>query len=250
MDKKTWSVIGIIVAVFLAVGGIWALQRNQNNATEASYDREPIVALTNGLDMSGYDFTKVIPASDQSGNMPENMVGSPDAKVFIYEYADYQCEHCAAMNPYVNKLVEDYDGKVAVVYRNYVLPYHSNGVAAASAANAAAKQGLWKEYKNLLFTNQNDWYFSTTAKAVEQFEEYFKQVAGDKGDLEKFKADMQSEEVKQKIAFDLAVGEAVDIAGTPSFYFDGEHVDQSGLTYSAFLEKLHGLIDAKLAEEK
>lgn len=248
MDKKTWSIIGIIVAVFLVVGGIWALQRNQSKTVEASYDREPIAEIASSLDMSGYDLTKVIPASDKSGNLPENMVGSNDAEVYIFEYADYQCEHCAAMNPYVNKLVEDYGGKVAVVYRNYVLPYHSNGVAAAAAANAAAKQGFWKDYKNLLFSNQNDWYYSANAKAVEQFEEYFEQVAGDKGDLEKFKADMQSEEVKQKIGFDLAVGEAVDIAGTPSFYFDGEHVDQSGLTYSAFLDKLHELIDAKLAK--
>ncbi len=250
MDKKTWLIGGVIVAIFVAVGGFWAWQRQQEGNATKDYAREPIVELASAIDLTGKDLTKVQPASEQSGGLEENMVGSKDAKVFIYEYADYQCEHCAAMNPYVNKIVEDYDGKVAVVYRNYILPYHNNAVAAAAAANAAAMQGLWKEYKNLLFSNQNDWYFSTTAKAVEQFEEYFKQVVGDKGDFEKFKADMESEAVAKKTAYDLAVGEAVDIAGTPSFYFNGEHISQQGMTYSAFLDKLHELIDAELAKQK
>lgn len=250
MDKKTWMIGGAILAVFLVVGGFWAWQRNQEAATNQNYEREPIVELAGAINFGNQNLSKVLPASEQSGGLEENMVGSKDAKVFIYEYADYQCEHCAAMNPYVNKLVEDYDGKVAVVYRNYILPYHNNAVAAAAAANAAAMQGLWKEYKNLLFSNQNDWYFSTTAKAVEQFEEYFKQIAGDKGDFDKFKSDMEGEAVAQKTAFDLAVGEAVDIAGTPSFYFNGEHISQQGMTYSAFLDKLHELIDAELAKQK
>lgn len=246
MDKKTWLIGGLIVAAFLLVGGFWVWQRNQETPVEANFEREPIVETASALDMKGYDFTKIIPGSADSGNMEEHVIGDKDAEVLIFEYADYQCEHCAAMNPYVNKLVEDYKGKVAVVYRNYILPYHSNAVAASAAANAAAKQGFWKSYKDLLFSNQNDWYFSTNKKAIEQFEQYFEQVAGEKGNLEQFKADMRSAEVAQKTAFDLAVGEAVNIAGTPSFYLDGKHIDQSGMKYSEFLDKMHELIDPKL----
>ena len=250
MDKKTWGIIGALVLIFAVLAGIGIWQRKQESAANKSYNREDIVALAADIDLAGTDLAKIIPASKQSGNLPENLVGSSDAEILVFEYADYQCEHCAAINPYVNRLVEDYGGKVAVVYRNYLLPYHSNAVAAASAANAAAIQGFWKDYKNMLFSNQNDWYFATTAKAVETFEEYFKQIAGDNGDLNKFKADMESDAVEQKVAFDLAAGEAAGIAGTPSLYFNGEHVDQSGMTYSAFFEKLHELIDAELAKRK
>lgn len=123
------------------------------------------------IDYSGYNLSEVIAADENSGNIEEMIEGNPDAPVKIFEYGDYQCTACAPMNPKINALVEEYDGKVAVVFRTEIMSYHQNGTAAASAALAAAKQGYWQEYKDILFANQNDWYYSDSQRRQQQFEE-------------------------------------------------------------------------------
>lgn len=178
MDKKTWIIIG---AILLAFGGIVGISILQNQGQSRSVQ---------SVSYDDYDLSKIIPADEQSGNIAEHVVGDPNAPVLIFEYADYQCEGCAAMNPYLNQLVEEYDGKVAVVYRGYVLSYHQNGTAAASAANAAGLQGYWKEFKDLAFANQNEWYSASASERQNLFEKYFTQASGGKGDISQFRRDM------------------------------------------------------------
>ncbi len=247
MNKKTGIVIGVLVAAFLALVGITLWQRSQEKVNLGTYSLEEVTTLADSKNFDGYDLTKVIKADENSGNMPENVNGDPNAPVVIIEYADYQCNYCAPMNPYVNKIVEEYDGKVAVVLRTYILSYHNNGVAAAAAANAAALQGYWKEYKDLLFANQDEWFYSGEAKRQEQFERYFASASNGEGDLEKFREDMKSDAVKNKIAFDLGIGNKIDVGGTPYFYLDGEWIENSGgLTQAQYADVLRKAIDAKL----
>lgn len=251
MDKKTGLIIGGIFAIFTLLIGFSIWQNSQNHTEFSDYKLDKIIELSNQKDYNGYDFTKVIAANDNSGDLPENIEGDPNAPIIITEYADYQCDFCAPMNPHIVKIVEEYDGKVAVVMRTYILDYHQNGVAAASAANAAAIQGYWKEYKDLLYANQSEWAYSNTKQRQQQFENYFTQVSKGQGDLEKFRNDMKSEAVAQKIAFDRGIGTEIKIGGTPWFYIDGEHIESDkGSTQSQFADKLRKVIDAKLAQLK
>ena len=225
--------IGGIVGVVLAFVALIAITQLQNRAE---------------VDYNSYDLNSVIAADENSGGLAENIDGDPDAPVLLYEYGDYQCTACAPMNPYINELIEEYDGKLAVVFRTYIMSYHDNGVAAASAANAAAIQGYWKEYKDLLYETQNDWYYAEGDERQQMFEQYFEQATDGKGDLEQFRQDMGSKEVAQKIKFDSALSERVGLEWTPSFYLDGELLDQRNITTSEFLDLLREKIDAKLAE--
>lgn len=235
MDKKTGIIIGVVVAVFIGLIGISMYQGKQ---TPINYEQ--------------YDLHKVLEASEDSGEIGEMILGDPDAPVKIFEYGDYQCTACAPMNPYMKKLVEEYDGKVAVVFRTYILSYHNNGTAAASAALAAAKQGYWSEFKDLLFTNQNAWYYSDAAKRQEQFEQYFEQASDGKGNIEKFREDMNSEAVKKKIEFDRGIYEEVteadgeDDQWTPMFYINGELIDQREISTDDFMKLLRNKIDEQL----
>lgn len=233
MDKKTWAVIGAILLVFAGIVGIsiWQNQGESHSVQTVNYDN--------------YDIAKIIPADAQSGNIEEHVVGDPNAPILIFEYADYQCEGCAAMNPYLNQLVEEYDGKVAVVYRGYVLSYHQNGTAAASAANAAGLQGYWKEFKDLAYANQNEWYSATAADRQTYFEKYFTQASDGKGDLDQFRRDMQSTAVAQKIEFDRGLAEKAGLDWTPSIWIGDELIDRSEMG-SQFLENMRKKIDAKL----
>lgn len=227
MDKKTWIIIGVLVVLF---GGLVGVSLIQSNAEKSNAP----------------DNTTLIAASEASGNIPEMVIGDPDAPVKIIEYGDYQCTACAPMSPYINELVEEYDGKLAVIFRTVIMSYHQNGTAAASAALAAYKQGYWKEYKDILFKNQNDWYYSDATERQKQFEEYLMKVSDNKADLEKFREDMAGQDIAQKLAFDEKIADQVNVEWTPYFMIDGELVSQKDISRDQFLDNLRAKIDAKL----
>lgn len=229
MDKKTWVILGAIV---LVVGALLGISIAQSKAQRIDYSR--------------YDHTQIIAANDDNGNFAENIEGSADAPVIIYEYGDYQCTACAPTNPYINELLEEYGDKVALVFRTTIMSYHQNGTAAAAAANAAAKQGYWEKYKDLLFTNQNDWYYSDAAERQAQFEEYFVKVSEGKGDLAQFREDMSGEDVQKKIKFDEAMADKADVQFTPYFYVGNTWVDQRNISMNEFLDALRAEIDKQL----
>ena len=165
----------------------------------------------------------------------------------IFEYADFQCSGCASANPRVNKLIEEYNGKLAVVYRNFLLSYHQNGTAAASAAEAAGLQGYWKEYADKLFANQSVWASATGDSRTDMFVDLFSNVTGGKGDTEKFIADMSSAEVKARVNFDMGLADDLDIPGTPSFFLNGERIDLTNVsTEDEFLKLFRSKIDEEL----
>ena len=201
-------IFGIVVFAIIVIGAIFIISGNNK--------------MTNYND---YDFHSVIEPTRDNGNIGDHIKGDPNAPVKIFEYADYQCEGCAAVNPRVNKVVEELDGKLAIVYRSFLLPYHKNATAAASSAEAAGLQGYWKEYADKLFSEQSEWYYATASERTALFEKYFEEVTNGEGDLEKFREDVSSDAVSKKINFDLGIAKRINVAGTPSFYIDGQLID-------------------------
>lgn len=239
----------IAVAMFIAVAGFLVIDGN-NKAT----------------DYSKYDFNAFIEPDEHNGNIGDHIKGDKNAPVLIFEYADYQCPGCASMNPRVNAAIEAANGNLAVVYRSDILSYHQNGTAAASAAEAAGLQGYWKPYADRLFADQAEWEYATSDKRIELFEKYFTEVTDGKADLDKFRSDMKSKEVSQKINFDLGIAKRIDVPATPAFYVDGQYIDWSNkdggsvnidgkilswettLTGDQFQDLLVKISEAKLAE--
>lgn len=200
--------------------------------------------------ISEYDTNSVIGANDDNGGIADHVKGDLEkAKVILFEYADYQCEACAAANPRVNKLVEEYNGDLAVVYRNYLLSYHKNGTAAASSAEAASLQGYWKEYADKLFTNQSVWYSASGDERTDIFVSLFNSATNGQGDEAKFRKDITSEAVKKKLSFDADLTARLEIPGTPAFFLDGERIDFSGAKgEEGFLNVFREKIDEKLGK--
>lgn len=166
--------------------------------------------------------------SAENGNIPEKIIGDHEkAKVVLFEYADYGCSHCAEWNKKINDLLKEYGDKLAVVFRSYNLGY-KNGESAARAATAAQMQGYFKEYKDLLFSNQVEWFYAEDG-LEELFTSYFKVVSAEKGDTEKFLQDMQSENIKLRNKFENSIGKKLKLTGTPMFRIDGEVVPANKL---------------------
>lgn len=169
-------------------------------------------------------------ASEETGFIGEKIIGNPDeAKLIIYEYADFGCSHCAEWNRKINELISKYDGQIALIYRSYDIGQFKNSPVAARAATAAQIQGYFKEYKDLLFANQTEWYYENSEELNETLAEYFKEASNNSGDVDKFKSDMKSDAVKKRLKFEQRLGKAVDLAGTPTFRIDGETINLSEL---------------------
>lgn len=203
--------IGIIAVVaFLIIAGFLVIDGN-NKATN----------------YNDYDFYSVIEPDEHNGYIGDNVKGDPQAPVLIFEYADFQCPGCASINPRVNSAIEKAGGKLAIVYRNFILSYHQNGTAAASAAQAAGLQGYYKAYADKLFSEQAEWEYASASERTALFQKYFTEVSNGEGDLEKFNSDLASENVSKKISFDMGIAKRIDIASTPAFYIDGQLIDWS-----------------------
>ena len=201
----------------------------------------------NSVDYSKYDINSYIEASDDNGQIADHIKGDKNAPVLIFEYADYQCSACAGMNSRVNKLLEEYGGKLAIVYRNFLLNYHQNATAAASAAEAAGLQGYWKEYADKLFANQSTWSEASGDSRTSMFVDLFNNVTNGQGDVQKFVSDMNGSNVKAKLDFDAGLSKGLEIPGTPSFYLDGELIQLNNIsTEDDFMNLFRGKIDAKL----
>ncbi|MBQ2660694.1 thioredoxin domain-containing protein [Candidatus Saccharibacteria bacterium] len=172
------------------------------------------------------DADSVIEQSEATGFIGEKTVGNPaEAKIVIYEYADFGCSHCAEWNRKINSLMEKYDGKIALVFRSYDIGQFKNSLKAASAATAAQIQGYFKEYKDLLYSNQIEWFYKDKAELTEIFSSYFEAASNGAGDLDKFKEDIKSDSVRTRLKFEQNMGKKVGITGTPTFRTDGETIN-------------------------
>ena len=230
MRKTTLAIIAIIV---LAFGGllVWSIgQKSENSPNYADFNANDVIG-----------------PNKYNGEIGDHVFGNAAAPVLIFEYADYQCPGCATTYPRLKKLLEEYGDKLGIVYRSYLLSYHQNGTAAASAAEAAGLQGYWAEYANLLFTNQSEWEYASVRERGEIFASYFEAVSEGKGDLEKFRSDMGSSNVKKKIDFDMGLGKHVDVQSTPWLIINGEHIDITGAGgEEGFLKLMREKIDEAL----
>lgn len=217
MSKRAWIIFAVICVVVLG-GLIYFSNRNR-------------------IDVSNVDTSAVQQASELSGNIADNTFGKKDSKVVLIEYGDYQCPGCGSAAPTVKKLSEKYKDQIAFVFRNFpIASKHPNARAAASAAEAAGLQGKFWEMHNILYENQAAWERLSTADRGPAFVSYAKQIGLNE---ERFKTDMESTSVSNKINFDQAVGKKAGADATPTFILNGKKFgEQDWSTEEAFENKL------------
>lgn len=95
------------------------------------------------------DLKSIPPVTDK-----DHILGSKNADVVLVEYSDYECPFCKTFHETVNKILDEYGDKVALVYRHYPLPFHANAEKEAEAAECINELGgndaFWK-YTNTIF---------------------------------------------------------------------------------------------------
>lgn len=179
------------------------------------------------------------PVQAEEGKRPSK--GPEDAPVVIYEYSEFECPYCKRASETMKQLLEQYPAQLRVVFKNIPLPpsFHKNATEAAYAALAAWKQGKFWEMHDALFANQN--------KLSPQF---YEEKATELGlNIEQFKKDMQSEEVKKIVADDQKQAQELGIQGTPGFLVKGP---RGGVVLKGAqpIDKFKEVIDRWLEEVK
>jgi protein-disulfide isomerase len=160
--------------------------------------------------------------------------GPKDAKVVIVEFSDFQCPYCTRAAKAAKALKTKYKGKsVRFVFRQFPLSFHKDAHLAGQASLAAAAQGKFWEYHDMMFDNQR-------ALKRPDLEKYATKL---KLDLAKFKKDLDGGAYKTKVDGDMALGQKVAVSGTPTMFINGARV--SNPTDVAALSKE---IDAALAK--
>ncbi len=204
MTKKTWIIFIAVCALIL--GGV-ALSSKKNSVDVNKIDANKIVA---------------------SGTQADHLFGKKDAKVVLVEYGDYQCPGCGAAFPKLQTITHAYSGQIAFVFRNLPLTsLHPNGLAAATAAEAAALQGKFWEMYALLYSSQSEWSNVTPDKRSAVFEQY----AGTIGiNVDQFKKDEQGSAVSDKINYDRALAAKQGYSSTPTLVLNGSVVDEATLS--------------------
>ncbi len=142
--------------------------------------------------------------------------GKSDASVTIVEFSDFQCPFCARSNPIVEGVLKKYPEKVNYVYKHFPLAFHAAARPAALASIAAQEQGKFWEMHDVLFTNQ-------ATLDASKLEDYAKQAGLD---VARFKKDLETKkaEYEKRVDAELALGQSVDVRGTPTLYIGGRKV--------------------------
>ncbi len=149
-------------------------------------------------------------------------IGADNARVTLIEYADFQCPACAAYDPLVKKLTEEFkDDSFRLVYRHFPLrSIHQNANLAAWSAEAAGMQGKFWEMHDLIYENQSEWA-SQYSNAEETFVGYAKNLGLD---IIKFESDLRSNEVKEKVDKSYKDAVSIGLNSTPSFFLNGKKI--------------------------
>lgn len=139
---------------------------DENDGIAAGVQGTPAFFINNELVSGALPYTNFQTAiqsalaSGQTNNIPLGVNpprGATSGSVVIVEFSDYQCPYCGAVEPTIEKVLQNYP-QVTLYYRNFPLTQlHPNAQKAAEAAQCAGEQGKFWEYHDLLFANQQEW---------------------------------------------------------------------------------------------
>lgn len=149
----------------------------------------------------------------------DHIRGNVDNPVTMTLYADFQCPACAQEFSLIARAWPQLQQNARLVFRHYpVTDMHPFAWTASLYAEAAAKQDRFWEMHDLLFANQGYWATLTAPEVDREFDSYAQQLGLD---LDQLHADMESEDVIQKVRSDQRGGNLSGVRATPTLFING-----------------------------
>jgi len=164
--------------------------------------------------------------------------GSRNASVWLVEFGDFQCPFCGRAAPIVKRLLQDFPGRLAFVWKHFPLDYacnpvmrtqlHPEACKAAEAAECAGEQGKFWEYHDKLMENQD-------ALDIASLKRYAEEMGLDPS---AFAECLDSGRMASIVRRDIDEAIALDVPGTPTFFINGRVYTGRWSDYGEFKEAI------------
>lgn len=149
--------------------------------------------------------------------------GNSLAKAVLVEFVDFQCGACAAASRRMAKIARKYGSELKIVFKHQPMQRaHGNAMIAAQAAEAAGLQFKFWEMHDLLLQRQHEW-----AKVPDAQTLFLRYAAELQLNLARFRRDLWSAEVRDKIYRDIMEGQMAQVRSVPAFFLNGKPIPNS-----------------------
>jgi len=220
------AILGILIAGLLSAGLTWLVFRLTNRLPPRARARALLGVATPLVDLG-----------DPPDPERDHIRGPADASVTLVEYGDFECPFCGQAEPAVRELLAE-QGDIRYVWRHLPLSdVHPRAQLAAEAAEAAGAQGKFWEMFDVLMRSQD-------ALTPEHLVSYAKELGLD---TDRFTADLTEHIYAAHIAEDVEGAAASGVAGTPSFFINGQRhhgaYDLATLSQAVGVARKRALVD-------
>ncbi|MEQ8671948.1 MAG: thioredoxin domain-containing protein [Aggregatilineales bacterium] len=207
----------------IAVGGV--VMNNSDGVNESTLR----IILNEALADADINSSAVVDYMEDD----DPFLGPADAPVVIVEFSDFLCSFCGRhYQQTLEPLLEHYDGYIRYVYRDFPGVGGDYAWMSAMAAECANDQGMFWEFHNILFNNQQ-------SLASTEIEDLLIGFAGELGlDTEVFTPCLQDQEHINDVIIDRSDGQSVGMTGTPGFLINGRFISgaQPYETFAALID--------------
>lgn len=154
--------------------------------------------------------------------------GDPNAAVVVQEFADLQCPACrAAYSQVAEPLIAKYGNNIRFEFNHFPLrSIHRFALDAAEMSECAADQGKFWEFVDMAFENQDD-------LSHEALLEWSEAIGMDTDLAERC---WKSHSKRDVVLNDYKEGREMGVAGTPTFFVNGEQVQTGFDTLSEAID--------------
>lgn len=148
--------------------------------------------------------------------------GEKNAPVTIISYSDLECPFCKRFHPEALKILQEFPGKVRLVYRHFPLSFHQNAAKQAEAAECVGKLGGADKYWSFI----DKIFARTTSNGTGFALDKLPALAAEVGvSQSKFKSCLDNGEMASKVQADVQEGTGFGVGGTPTSFVNGKTVE-------------------------
>lgn len=206
----------VLTVVFVIVAGLLIFLSRSSNENLDSLSKQHNISESERIDDSKF---------------PLLLIGSEDAPVTIYEYADFKCPECSTLHQGAWKSVRrEYvdTGRVNVVFRPY--PISSiDGLKALQGSYCAQEQGKFEIYYDTMFSYMWDNHFVRRdyQKVIDTVfsDDVLRSIVERIGiDPDRYFSCLQSDRTEDAYFYDIEFAGPDEVQGTPSIIIGDQKV--------------------------
>ena len=238
-EKFVPVIVLLIVVLAFAVGFLWQKVSGIEKIVNPKVAGQPTQAPADPTGKLSKEDAKKVPGIKDS----DHVYGNKDAGVTIIVYDDWECPYCKKFHETTKQAVDEYKGKVSLVYRQFPLEMlHKQARTEAEASECVAKLGgndaFWKFIDLVLKTTTSNDGLNLSLMPG------FATQAG--VNLADYNACVKNGDTKAIVDQQLQEGQDAGVAGTPGTFAVNKKGEAWQIPGAVPLEMLKATIDEAL----